>query len=97
MYNFLVSNYRIIFENLFAYLIENRIIPKEYCSWKIEVDCNCTCYESSDDYPIITLLHYAEGMSKAEDCDFSDDIKYEDWKDLLFMQVSQLYIKLSEY
>ena len=91
----IASNYKVILETFFAYLIENKVLDKSYSNWKIEVNLNCTCY-MDEDYPIIVLLHLCETICKDEEYEFNEDAEYESWKENLFLQISQFYLKLHE-
>jgi len=59
------------------------------------VDLDCTCYRE-EDYPIITLLYVAERCCKEETIEFSGDIDYEQMKENIFLQVSELHLKIHE-
>jgi hypothetical protein len=80
------------------YLIKNELIGKEFSDWNTELDLHFTCYDA--DYQTISTLHLAELLCKNESLiqpeEEEDDRNYEIFKENLFLQLSQFYIRLSQ-
>lgn len=87
---FSASNYKIIFESFFKFLVDNKYVDTSFTDWQVEVDVNCVCYDES--YSDISVLHCAELLSKNELVEFGDDVEYDSWKDKLFLQISQFFL-----